>query len=119
MSVLPTASYANSSSWNMSTSTAAASGSQTAVVTIGSIMKWVYLGVGISGIVGNVFVIIVVSFTPKLREQPRNWLIVNQSVADMLSCVFIICNALKNGKIILSVSKNNDCSFILSAYLHA
>lgn len=56
-------------------------------------MKWVNIGVSTFGLLGNLFVVLVVLGVRKLRQKPRNWFLLNQSLADFFSAVFIIALA--------------------------
>lgn len=47
------------------------------------------------GVIGNIFVILVVSLVPAMKKS-MNWLLVNIAVADLLICAFIIPNIFVN-----------------------
>jgi hypothetical protein len=74
------------------------------VFALGGVMKWIYMLVGMFGVVSNMFVICVVMSSRPLRQQPRNWLIFHQSIADVICAIFIICNTFKDAEMQLNVS---------------
>lgn len=78
------------------------------IFVLSSIMKWVFVSVGVIGIVSNLLVIVVVASSRKLRKQPRNWLLLHLSIADCFGAVFIICNLFKNASIQL-----NNVSYLI------
>lgn len=78
------------------------------IFVLNSVMKWVFVSVGVIGIVSNLLVILVVASSRKLRQQPRNWLILHLSIADCCGAVFIICNLFKNASIRL-----NNVSYLI------
>ena len=67
-------------------------------------LKWLFVGVGITRLVTNLFVIIVIATSRQMRQQPRNWYIFNQSVADCLSAILIITSITKSASTKLEVN---------------
>jgi hypothetical protein len=45
------------------------------VLSLADVIKWIYLSVGILGLVNNAFVMYVILRFRSLKQQPRNWLI--------------------------------------------
>ena len=76
------------------------------ILILGNIMTWVFLSVGILGLVSNTFVIFVIAKSRQLRQQPRNWFIFHQSVADFLSAICIATLLIKSANM-----KLDDVSF--------
>ncbi len=62
----------------------------TGIVFLVNFIKWIYLAVAILGFVSNVFVMYVILRSRKLRQQPRNWLIFNRSLADLGGAVMVL-----------------------------
>ena len=50
----------------------------------------VYYGIGIMGIIGNIFVVVIMLMSRKLRRRSANLIITNQSIIDGAACVFLI-----------------------------
>ena len=63
---------------------------QQLVTLVTDVMKWMYLLVGILGIVCNLFVLVVIARSNQMRQQPRNWLIFMQSFSDFFGAIFLI-----------------------------
>jgi hypothetical protein len=60
------------------------------------ILQWVFAGVGILGIISNLFVLVVVLRAKKFRQKPRNWFIFHQSLADLISAVSMVLISTRN-----------------------
>ena len=65
-------------------------------------MTKVFIATGILGLVTNIFVITVVAKSRHMRQQPRNWFIIHQGIADLLSAVFIIATVTKAKTVIVA-----------------
>ena len=65
-----------------------------AVVT--PVMKWVYFVIGIFGIAANLGVIYVFTSSKQMRQHLPNLFLINQSVADLWSAMFIIASVFKD-----------------------
>ncbi len=76
-------------------------------------MKWLNVGVGAFGLLGNLVVMLVVLRVKKLRQQPRNWFIFHQSLADFVSAMFIIAMATRTVDFSLFVSSVSYAIFII------
>lgn len=74
------------------------------ILVLVTVMKWVYIGIGAVGIVTNMFVIVVVGQSHQLQQQPRTWFILHQSIADLLTSIFILTSPFKNSSATLTVS---------------
>ena len=57
-----------------------------------------YALIGIIGIIGNTFTIVVISLTPEMRKKFTNWFLINQSVIDALASFLLIGDVVKLGK---------------------
>ena len=68
------------------------------VPLIASIMTWVYMVIGIVGILVNICVIFVITSSKQMRQHLPNLFLINQSVADLWSAVFIIAGVYKNAR---------------------
>ena len=75
------------------------------IFILGNVMIWVFLSVGILGLLNNAFVIFIIAKSPQLRQQPRNWFIFHQSIADFLSAITITTSLTKSANM-----KLNDVS---------
>lgn len=65
------------------------------IVILGTVMTYTFLVVGTIGLASNIFSMVVVASSRQLRQQPRNWFIFNQSLADCLHAFFIVAFAIK------------------------
>jgi hypothetical protein len=59
------------------------------VFSVADVMKWIYLIVGILGLMDNAFVMCVILRSRPLRQHSRNWLIFNQSLADFCGAIMV------------------------------
>jgi hypothetical protein len=73
------------------------------IVILGTVMTYTFLVVGAIGLASNIFAMIVVASSRRLRQQPRNWFIFSQSLADCLHAFFIVALAFKTPNIKLYV----------------
>jgi hypothetical protein len=101
----------SSQTWTLTTNTAAtvtiqkqAAISPLTSNVIQSVMKWVFICVGILGVASNLVVMVIVTRARKLRQQPRNWFVFHQSLADFASAIFITAFALRTPPSSYSVS---------------
>lgn len=60
------------------------------IFSVADVMKWIYLVVGILGLIDNAIVMCVILRSRPLKEHPRNWLIFNQSLADFCGAIMVI-----------------------------
>ena len=60
-------------------------------------LQWVYYSVGAFGVVGNGFVVVVMSSSRPLRRRSANIIIINQSAIDGLASLFFIAVAVPYG----------------------
>ena len=74
------------------------------IIVYSNAMIWVYVTIGIIGLLSNMFVIVVIATSRQLQTQPRNWFIFHQSIADLFSSLFIIISVTKSANMILNVS---------------
>ena len=63
-------------------------------------LRWVYYSVGAFGVVGNGFVVVVMSFSRPLRRRSANIIIINQSAIDGLASLFFIAVAVPYGGVL-------------------
>jgi hypothetical protein len=68
------------------------------------VMKWVYVTVGVLGLVNNLFTMVTVAKSRILRPQPRNWFIFHQSLADFISAIFIVATVTRTASPLPAVS---------------
>lgn len=68
------------------------------------VMKWVYVSVGVLGLVNNLFTMVTVAKSRILRPQPRNWFIFHQSLADFISAIFIVATVTRTASPLPAVS---------------
>jgi hypothetical protein len=67
-------------------------------------MTVVFTVVGAIGLASNMFVMLVVASSRQLRQQPRNWFIFSQSLADFINAIFIVTLFTKSSTMQLYVS---------------
>ena len=72
------------------------------IFILGNIIIWVFLSVGIFRFLSNAFVIFIIAKSPQLRQQPRNWFIFHQSIADFLSAITVTTSLTKSANMKLN-----------------
>ena len=72
--------------------------------SITSIMAWIYVAIGTAGIIMNLGVVYVILKSKRMRQHIPNLFLINQSVADFWSAVFVIGTVFKNANLSLSGS---------------
>ena len=73
------------------------------ITVTGNVMQWVYSGLGIVGLINNLFVVLVIFKTESMRKEPRNWLIFHHSLADIICSIFVIAAIAKKANMNLKV----------------
>ena len=76
------------------------------ILLTGDVTRWIYPIIGVLGMIFNLFVIIVIASSRQLKQQPRNWFIFHQSIADCLTAFFFIISTTKSATIILEEVHN-------------
>ena len=74
------------------------------IAILTAIMSRIYIAIGTLGITANVAVVYVILRSKRMRRHIPNWFLINQSVADFWSAIFIIGSVFKNANLELSGS---------------
>ena len=82
------------------------------------LMSGIYIAEGCIGVIGNMFVILVIFMHTKMRKQLTNFLIINQSTIDGLSSILMIFVAIfaDRGRVLKGVSGILLCRLWYSTY---
>ena len=75
------------------------------ITVTGNVMQWVYSGLGIVGLINNLFVVFVILKTESMRKEPRNWFIFHQSFADIICATFVLAALAKDATMKVEVQK--------------